>query len=142
MGRTCWGIARQTAQQHLVDGTKEALNTAAPPWHPSFGEHQLHFESGTHLLQMVGGEITAMVRVKRRRNATDIPPRDGLAPDRLAQHRRRWDRGGRMKTHPKSRNGSAIVIHNDGRSISSSLELVTVCMGDPVSASMKPSIFT
>src|SRR5215510_9887439 len=64
---------------------------------------------------MVGGEITPVVGIKRRRNAADMPPWDGLAPDRLAQHQRRLDRRGRMKTHPKPCHGSAIVIHNDGQ---------------------------
>ena|SRR2546425_10136167 len=61
-GCPCRGISRQAAEQHLIDRAKEAFNTAAAPWHPGFREHQPHLEIGTHLLQMVGGEITAVVR--------------------------------------------------------------------------------
>ena len=69
---------------------------------------------GTHLLQMVGGEIAAVVSVNRRRDTADMPLRQRLAPDRLAQHQGRLDGGWRVNTHPKPGNGPAVIIRKDG----------------------------
>jgi len=52
-GQTRRRVPRQTTEEPLVDGTKEAFDFATSPWHTGFGEHQCHLELGTDLLQMV-----------------------------------------------------------------------------------------
>jgi hypothetical protein len=63
---------------------------------------------------MVGGEITAVSRVKCCRDSSDPPLRQGLTPYRLAQHQGRVEARGGLQAQPKAGNGATVVIHDDG----------------------------
>jgi hypothetical protein len=84
-----WGAARGVAghrrEAHLVDAVHEALDLAPAAGLAGQGEHQPDLQLGGHLLQVVGGEIRAVVGVEDTGNAAHVPAWLGLAPDRLPQ---------------------------------------------------------
>jgi hypothetical protein len=63
---------------------------------------------------MVGGEITAMIGVKRRRDPSDPPLRHGFPPQRVAQDQGRVETRGGLQAQSEAGNGPTVIIHNDG----------------------------
>jgi hypothetical protein len=67
----------------------------------------------TDLLQMMRGDITAVVGIKRLRDTTDVPLGHGFTPQCLAQDQGRLDGGWGLKADPKPGNGPAVIIYYD-----------------------------
>src|SRR6266508_6537775 len=62
---------------------------------------------------MARGKVAAMVGVEDLRNATDMPVRLALAPDRLAQREGGVEDGRRLREQIITRDSAAVVILND-----------------------------
>src|SRR5438105_11031651 len=91
------GVSRETTQEPLVQGAKEAFDFPSAPRHTRFGEDQCHCQIGTHLLQMFGGKISTVIGIKYGWNARECPLRQGCAPHRLAQRQSCLDSGWGLK---------------------------------------------
>jgi hypothetical protein len=68
-------IAVAIAEEHLVDGPKEPLDTAAPLRLTWYREHQPHLEIRCYLLQVLGGKVGTVVCVEDVGHAADLPVR-------------------------------------------------------------------
>jgi len=110
----------QVTQEHLVAGSKEALDLASALWLAWSREDELHLEVDSDLFEMPGSEVRAVVTVEDRGNSTDLPVRVALAPDPLTQGKRSTERGGRVKGEVVPCHRTAVVIDHDGEPRSSS----------------------
>jgi hypothetical protein len=81
-------VPRLVAQEELIDSPKDALDLASPARLASDREHQGDVQIGGNLLEVVRGEVAAVVGVERVRDAAHRPVRIPLAPDRLPQRER------------------------------------------------------
>jgi hypothetical protein len=97
-------------QQELIHAAEEAFDLAVPARNTDLGENQLYRQISGHLFQMLGSEVGAMVAVKDRWNATDMPARIFFVPDGLTK-RERGRQGSRfLKAETIADNGAAVVI--------------------------------
>lgn len=85
-------IAVEIAEEHLVDGPKEPLDTAAALRLTWYREHQPHLEIGCYLLQVLRGKVGIVVCVKDVWYAADLPVRMPFTPYPLAQSKRKTAR--------------------------------------------------
>jgi hypothetical protein len=117
-------IARKPAEKHLRQRFKEALNFPPAARLADRGENKPDFQVGRHLLQMLRGEIAAMIGVEHLGDAADMPAGLGLAPDRLAKRQGRLNgrRGGEKEQI--AGDSAAVIIEDDGQPRLAGLVLV------------------
>src|SRR5438094_10084847 len=100
------------AQEELVDRLEDAFNFAAPARLAGDREHQKHVQVSGYLLEMMRGEVAAMVGIERFGDATHRPVRVTLAPDRLPQGERRLNARRVMQAARIAGHHSAVIIEN------------------------------
>ena len=86
---TLTDVARQIAQEHLIDGFKETLDAPAPAWMPRRGKDEAQLDVGGDLLEVDRGEVAAVIRVEHVGDPKNDPMDVSFPPDRLAQCQRR-----------------------------------------------------
>src|SRR5581483_4485895 len=78
-------------------------------------KNELKLEIDRNLLDVLGREVTSMVRVQNCRNAAHRPVRALFPPYRLPKSQSRLDRGGRGKRNGVACNCPAVIIENAGQ---------------------------
>ena len=111
-------VARQVAEEHLIDGLEEALDAAAAARMPRRGKDQAQLDVGGDLLEVDRGEVAAVVRVEHLGNAEDDPLGVRFPPDRLTQCQGRQRADGLSKEKEKpamARLWSSMMTLSHGR---------------------------
>lgn len=108
-------VAIQIAEKHLVDGSEETLDAATPLRLARDGEHQADLEIRGHLLQVLGGEVGAVVGVKDSGHTADVPVRMVLPPNALMEGKRCSHRRRRIEAEIIAGDRAAIIVDYDGQ---------------------------
>jgi hypothetical protein len=106
-------IAIEIAEEHLVDGPKEPLDTAAALRLTWYGENQPHFEIRRYLLQVLGGKVGSVVCVKDVGYAADLPVRMPFTPYPLPQSKRGPDGRRRVKSKIIASDRPTVIVDYD-----------------------------
>src|SRR4051812_205608 len=69
----CRCVARERAEEELVDGEEEALDAAAAARFARLREDEHHLQVRAHLFEVLRGEVTAVVGVESAGNAAHLP---------------------------------------------------------------------
>src|SRR5947209_10031222 len=101
------------AQEQLIDGLEDPLDFASPAWLANDREHQCHVQVSSYLLEVLRGEVAAVVGIERLGDAAHGPVRVTLAPDRLAQRERRLNARRSMQAQRIAGHRSAVIIKDD-----------------------------
>jgi len=91
-------IAIEIAEEHLVDGSEEPLDTAAALRLTRYRKHQPDLEVSGYLVKVLGGEVGAVVCVEDVGHAADLPVRMPFTPYPLPQSKRGSDGRRRVKS--------------------------------------------
>ena len=103
------------ACMELGQRAEKTLDLAAPAWPPHGGKNELDLQMGGHLLDVLRGEIAAVVGVENLRDAADGPVRPALVPNRLPEREGRLDCRRRGERKSVARHGAAVVVEDNGQ---------------------------
>ena len=78
-------VAIKFAKKHLVDGSEEALDAAAPLRFPWRREYKPDLEIDSNLFDVLRREIRSIVGIENFWDAADLPMWMALSPDRLSK---------------------------------------------------------
>lgn len=109
MGR----IARQGAEEELIDCIEEALDPPPTARHPRFRKDEDHLQIERDLLDGLRGEVAAVIGIEGLRDATDMPAGIALAPDRVPQRQGSSECGRDGETEAIRGDRAAVVIEDD-----------------------------
>src|SRR4051812_36690245 len=96
-------VAGQLGQEFGVEGPEQALDLAPALRARDAGIHDPDVQARSYLVEVLAGEVAAVIDVEHVRNAADRPSRVRLAPDRVTQREARIERRGRTQEHQGSR---------------------------------------
>jgi hypothetical protein len=106
-------IAIEIAEEHLVDGPEEPLDTAAALRLTRYRKHQPDLEVSGYLLKVLGGKVGAVVCVEDIGHAADLPVRMPFTPYPLPQSKRGSDGRRRVKSEIISGDRPAVIVDHD-----------------------------
>ena len=108
-------VSRQLGQQLGVEGAEQALDLASALRPADGGVDDPEAQAGRHLVEVLAGEIAAVIDVEHVRNAADGPGRIGFAPDRVAQGKAGVQHAGRAEEHHVSGDRARMVVDDGGQ---------------------------
>ena len=104
-----------SGQQLSIKGAEQALNLASALWPADGGVDDAETETGSHLVEVMTGEVAAVIDVERVRDAANRPGMIGLAPGCMAQREAGVQHTRRVKEYGVAGDGAGVIVHDRGQ---------------------------